>query len=539
MDTNNPEIARLLMEETETENVLTERPAEGPKAGRLIVDVRPVKLTLAESSDGTGKVVVRGEFARCDVATENGRVYPKKLWEREFKRLGKNMTERLVFGELDHPSDGRTSLKRVSHIVTNLHIEDGIVIGEAEVLDTECGRNLKALLKSGCKVGVSSRGYGSTRSTDEGKEMVQEDYRLVTFDFVAEPADSNAYPDVFLESKNKEVEAEPVKVEAAPETPAVSEEDTKLEAARAEARESVREEFQRDLLGAVAKAKAEMEESVRKALLADPAVAGAKTALEGIISMLRPYGLSEEATAIVKSKDEEIARLTSELAESNSKIDSLNEDLTKLTRVAREAGYRYFVEKAISGNPDATLVRKLIGDVSAYSDINALKSKLESITSELDNKRIELAKAEEQKLAEKKAAEERLTQENKALKKRAKTLEEALEKTAETQKKLALKLYAEKKLVGNPKADKLRPMMESVNVDSKEDVDNLIKRFDLPDNAPEVTESVRARVRGMTRGGVTTTARDEERSVVTESKDFNGIGMDVDYLRRLSGIDKK
>ena len=142
-------------------------------AGRLLTDVRSVKLQLVESADKTGKVFVRGEFGRADLATENKRVYPRKLWEREFTRLETGLSQRQVFGELDHPTDGRTSLNRVSHIITNLQLgDDGIVVGEAEILDTERGKNLMAMLKAGCSVGVSSRGYGSTKANDKGEEII-------------------------------------------------------------------------------------------------------------------------------------------------------------------------------------------------------------------------------------------------------------------------------------------------------------------------------------------------------------------------------
>lgn len=165
---------------------------------QALVDFAPIKLQLVEGKEG--KVVVRGEFAKCGVATENKRVYPGKVWEKEIQRLNKALAERRVFGELDHPADGRTQLTRVSHLITNLRIEGGLVIGEAEIVDSERGKTLKALLNAGCKVGVSSRGYGSTVENEQGESVVQEDYRLATFDFVAEPADGDAFPDIVSES---------------------------------------------------------------------------------------------------------------------------------------------------------------------------------------------------------------------------------------------------------------------------------------------------------------------------------------------------
>src|SRR5687768_11210855 len=140
---------------------------------KLLVDSIPIQLQIVESGDSS-KLVVRGEYARGDRATANKRFYKTTLWERESGRLGPAIAERKVFGELDHPADGRTSLSRCSHLITKLSVEDGVVIGEAEILDTQRGRDLQALLKSGAKVGVSSRGYGSTVTNDKGEEVVQE-----------------------------------------------------------------------------------------------------------------------------------------------------------------------------------------------------------------------------------------------------------------------------------------------------------------------------------------------------------------------------
>ena len=137
-----------------------------PDLSKLLVDTMTFRCkVLEESKDGPrgAKYVARGEFARSDRATENKRLYPHSLWERELGRMGKQLQEMKVYGELDHPMDGRTQLKRASHIVTDLHLEGEIVVGTAYILDTDQGRNLKAILDAGGAVGVSSRGFGTTK----------------------------------------------------------------------------------------------------------------------------------------------------------------------------------------------------------------------------------------------------------------------------------------------------------------------------------------------------------------------------------------
>jgi hypothetical protein len=248
---------------------------------RLLIDPLPIQLQLIEAEGG--KLRVKGEFARVDRATENKRRYTKGLMERELKRLFKPIGERKVLGELDHPSDGRTQLTRVSHVITTLHFDDdgSTIIGEAEPLDTTRGKDLQALLKSGVKIGVSSRGYGSTKANDQGEEVVQDDYKLVTFDFVAEPADSTAYPEVVYEEKDPMIDPSELTAETLKQAhPTLYAEVAKVAAAECTA--SLKEEFSRNLLDAVGKVKTEVQEQVRSELLADPMVAGAKQALDAV-----------------------------------------------------------------------------------------------------------------------------------------------------------------------------------------------------------------------------------------------------------------
>lgn len=511
----------------QTTGLITEPPkAAGPRP-RLLIDARPISLQMIEGKEGSKKIVVRGEFARCNLATENNRVYPAKLWERELSRLGKAMHERQVFGELDHPSDGRTSLARVSHIVTNLSVEDGIVIGEAEILDTQRGKDLQALLSSGCKVGVSSRGYGSVKSNEKGEDIVQEDYRLVTFDFVAEPADSNAYPDVFFEGKEKKMGAEEN----------ISEEvlATKIEEARRDEREKLRSEFEHELLKVVSEQKAEIRKALEAEILADPALAGARSVVSELVRTLRSYGLDTAAQSVVSELSEEVSKLKAEISERDLKIKSLQEDLEKISTVAREAGLRFYVERRLSGNPDAETIRKSLGNVSEFKELGDLKSKLESVIADLAQKRQEQLEAEKRKDAEKKAFEQKLSAVKSTYDSKMEELTKALKKTQQENKNLNLKLHAERRLAGNPKSENLRSVLESVKVESKEDVDNVLRRLDNPVRNSEELESVRSRVRRATRGGLSTTPADEEAPIV-ESRDFNGLGLPIDTLKKLSGL---
>ena len=131
-----------------------------------LVDVMPFQYQIVESE--SGRFRVEGIFQRSDVANANKRIYPRSIWEKELKekRVTESLENRAMFGELDHPSDGKTSLKRASHIITNLELgEDGVVMGGAEVLGTPNAIMVKAPAKcqdgrTGFKKGMMSLSTG-------------------------------------------------------------------------------------------------------------------------------------------------------------------------------------------------------------------------------------------------------------------------------------------------------------------------------------------------------------------------------------------
>lgn len=167
-------------------------------------DTLPFVYQIQESA---GKpFIVKGVFQRAEAKNHNGRVYPRSLWEKilEDKTIIESLNRRRMLGELDHPNDGEVKLSRVSHLVTGLEMmEDGTVIGSAEVMDTPSGQILKELFRRKAEVGISSRGSGSVLEED-GNEVVQEDFELQTFDFVSQPSTFGAYPKVVNENKTQE-----------------------------------------------------------------------------------------------------------------------------------------------------------------------------------------------------------------------------------------------------------------------------------------------------------------------------------------------
>ena len=66
------------------------------------------------------------------------------------------------------------------------------VMGKCKVLNTPSGQILRALVESGVKIGISSRGMGSVTER-MGKTIVEDDFQLICFDIVSEPSTPNAF----------------------------------------------------------------------------------------------------------------------------------------------------------------------------------------------------------------------------------------------------------------------------------------------------------------------------------------------------------
>lgn len=175
----------------------------------VIQDVMDFQYELVEEKDDqnhTRAYRLKGLFQKSDIPNGNGRIYPRGVLEREVGRLQPMIAEKRVLGELDHPADAKVHLDKVSHLVTKLELQgDGTVYGEATVLETPAGKVLKELLKSGVRLGISSRGYGSTKKHN-GVDEVSEDYKMVTFDIVSDPSTPGAFPQAVYEHQEKREE---------------------------------------------------------------------------------------------------------------------------------------------------------------------------------------------------------------------------------------------------------------------------------------------------------------------------------------------
>lgn len=160
----------------------------------LLIDCTLFKPTLIESKTKPGVMEVTGVMQRAGAKNQNGRIYDKKVLEREVNKYIEEFVKiGNAFGELDHPDSPVISLKNASHVVKSLWWDGDDLMGKVELLNTPSGNIVKEIIIGGHTIGISSRGTGSVQQTSEGTLKVQDDFELVCWDFVSNPSTHGAF----------------------------------------------------------------------------------------------------------------------------------------------------------------------------------------------------------------------------------------------------------------------------------------------------------------------------------------------------------
>jgi len=163
---------------------------------KLLTSFQPLEIDVASLKENRelngGKIILRGIMQRADAVNQNGRIYPRLILEREVENYQKFIRERRALGELDHPTASVVNLQNASHLVTEVRWEGDAVMGVIELLSTPMGKIAQSLVEDGVKLGISSRGVGSTKPHGE-YDMVDDDFMLLCFDLVSEPSTSGAF----------------------------------------------------------------------------------------------------------------------------------------------------------------------------------------------------------------------------------------------------------------------------------------------------------------------------------------------------------
>lgn len=497
-------------------------------------------------------------------------------------------------------SDGRTQFQRVSHILRDIHLdENGAVIGEIEILDTARGKDLKAIIGAGGSVGVSSRGTGTTRKREDGADVVNDDYTLITYDVVADPAHSGAYPDVFFEwneAKNLgRVEemadpvnpAGPVPGAAAAVSPAadapqsqpepqaqdpvaqitVTECEAKTQQAvadalakmrdtvQAEEREKLKEELKGQLMQQVESIKKEAMDQARSEILSDPKVADAKRRVDAIRSIIGSADENmvtkeehDKVLATLKEKDEILAKLTAQVEELTQKFGTSETEKKALAETSRRAFIKNYVEKRIAEIPDKDIARDFImKSISEDDDAKVVEAKVSEVVERFkkatEEKQAKLKAISEQIRAEvSKQTEEMnskissLAEENARLKEQNLKLRDLSQKGGEIAKSSYLQAYLESKIADRPDRVQIRKMCEAKTFGSVEEIHKFLETVSTGKDS-ELLNKVRAAVTKGTPRMTTATGQDPK-TILSEGREpaQKLYGYDLNEMKKLAGV---
>jgi len=171
---------------------------------KLITEIyeQDIEFITEAKEDGGKNYFIEGVFMQGNIKNRNGRMYPMETLMNEVKRYNKEYVEQnRAYGELGHPQGPTINLERVSHMIKGLKQDGNNIIGRAKIMtETPMGKIVKNLMDEGAKLGVSSRGMGTLKSSREGVNMVQSDFQLATAaDIVADPSAPNAFVEGIME----------------------------------------------------------------------------------------------------------------------------------------------------------------------------------------------------------------------------------------------------------------------------------------------------------------------------------------------------
>jgi len=496
---------------------------EVPKGTELLEDVCFAEFALMEDSDGKKKPYFKGKFGQADIPTANKRVYPRKIMESQFSRMQEAMENRSMYGELDHPGDGKTKAARVSHLITGLTMqEDGQFDGVAEIIPgTVNGDQALAITRAGGRLGISSRGYGSTIPDHKGNHVVQEDYHLVSFDLVVDPANAGAFPDYVVEDKEVlDMDLVTLKRDHSEMVEALADEiRQEIESeARTHAREALREEFEDNLQTSAEDIRGQVEESVREELLADPEVAGSSVAMRQVARLVAPFVLRENETSVIADLEKRIQEAERKLAESDEAKGIALREVSELAELAKEAFFHLFLEQELHGSDRREQVESILGDVTMFESLDDLKERVEEIVDAL---------SEEDEI------QEEHNREIEYLEAQNKQLQEQLETSLTVSNQFAAKAYIERKLATHPRANDVRSFLNEAEPMTQEDVDRLVESFDHSNPVSEEFQTIR---KGINRergdGGLQDLREDRQLTVLDGG---NVLGVNIDELAEEAG----
>lgn len=287
-----------------------------------------------KATDGksSGKYIISGPFMRADFMNRNHRVYTKEAANKAISDIRPMVEEKRIRMLVDHPGFFKgPSLMNAGALLLEISDvkEDGYAYYKAQILDTDVGKNLKAILDAGSPVGVSTRGYVPSENGCEEKDWIDSDgnkhkaeyikeWVLESVDFVDDPAvlDTEIYMKLHTESlKRRNV---PMTVKTVDEMKSAYPELCKT--LTDSAITDTKKEFESKVAELESQVKTANESANSKSESLDKLIESVKSMAPDKFTVIN------ESEAL-KAKDSEIAELNKKLEESLKKIESLEKEL--------------------------------------------------------------------------------------------------------------------------------------------------------------------------------------------------------------------
>lgn len=160
-------------------------------AKQELFEAIPFELIEAREIEHNGErlMQVKGIMHRANELNGNHRIYPAAILSREVNKLKERLgSGDTMFSQADDPAGGVSRISDTAAMPTSVEsTPKHEVIGTAVILPTQKGKDLAAIVRAGGTVSILVRGFGTTRPGEcagQQGEVVQEDYQLVTYDFV-------------------------------------------------------------------------------------------------------------------------------------------------------------------------------------------------------------------------------------------------------------------------------------------------------------------------------------------------------------------
>lgn len=161
---------------------------------------------LTESTKTGKNYYIQGPFMQFGIPNKNNRIYKEDIMIPAVEKyISEMVSKNRALGTLGHEDSPKISENKISHIIKELTIINngngtGDIWGKAQVLETLCGKELKALIDGGVSFGCSSRALGSLKE-ENGLKVVQNDFTISCIDAVLQPSAISCWVDGIMEEE--------------------------------------------------------------------------------------------------------------------------------------------------------------------------------------------------------------------------------------------------------------------------------------------------------------------------------------------------